>query len=155
MTRARPGDGLLHPIALLAIAMLVVNDHVLKRAVPGVVTGKLSDVAGMIFFPLFLQALYEVAAARGSFAPSRGVLLISIAATALVFAATKTLPFANELYRNGLALLQWPVRSLFAWRAVALRPVALVRDVTDLSAVPACAVAVVVHATRTAAARAA
>ena len=30
------------------------NDHVLKHACPGVVTGKLSDFAGLFFFPLFL-----------------------------------------------------------------------------------------------------
>lgn len=40
-----PGDGLLHPLALLAIGILIVNDHALKAAWPGVVTGKLSDVA--------------------------------------------------------------------------------------------------------------
>ena len=43
------------PIAIFAIALLVVNDHVLKLACPGLVTGKLSDFAGLMFFPLCSQ----------------------------------------------------------------------------------------------------
>ena len=41
----------MHPVALAAIAVLVVNDHVLKSAYPGWLTGKLSDIAGLVFFP--------------------------------------------------------------------------------------------------------
>ena len=43
---ASAGDGLLHPIALLAVALLLVNDHLLKAAAPGPLTGKLSDSPG-------------------------------------------------------------------------------------------------------------
>ena len=32
---------LAHPIAIFAMALLVMNDHVLKAAYPGLVTGKL------------------------------------------------------------------------------------------------------------------
>ena len=39
------------PPTLLALAVLVLNDHVLKQAAPGVVTGKLSDVAGLVLAP--------------------------------------------------------------------------------------------------------
>jgi hypothetical protein len=52
-----PGDGLLHPIVLLAIGILLINDHVLKSAWPGAVTGKLSDIAGLVFFPLLVQEI--------------------------------------------------------------------------------------------------
>ena len=45
------------PLAVIAVLSLFLNDHVFKYAWPGVVTGKLSDVAGMIFFPLLLQTL--------------------------------------------------------------------------------------------------
>ena len=39
---------------LVAVAVLVSNDHVLKQHFPGLITGKLSDFAGLFFFPLFL-----------------------------------------------------------------------------------------------------
>lgn len=45
---------LAHPGSALALVLLVLNDHVLKQAWPGVVTGKLSDVAGLVVFPLLL-----------------------------------------------------------------------------------------------------
>ncbi|MBX6387020.1 MAG: hypothetical protein IRZ07_29260, partial [Microbispora sp.] len=52
-----------HPATLTAIAVLLVNDHLLKHLWPGVVTGKLSDVAGMLVAPPLL-ALAAGAAAR-------------------------------------------------------------------------------------------
>lgn len=137
------GGGLLHPIALTAIAVLVLNDHVLKQAWPGFITGKLSDVAGMVFFPLFLQGLCEIAQAwarPGAWRPSRRVLVAAAIATAVVFAAVKVFPFAGDVYRSGLGLLQWP------WRAAAAAlvgegvpvpaRVALVQDAGDLIALP-------------------
>jgi hypothetical protein len=45
---------LAHPGSVLALVVLLLNDHVLKQAWPGVVTGKLSDVAGLVVFPLLL-----------------------------------------------------------------------------------------------------
>jgi hypothetical protein len=41
-------------LPLFAVAVLIVNDHVLKHRFPGLVTGKLSDFAGLFFFPLLL-----------------------------------------------------------------------------------------------------
>lgn len=47
-----------HPVALAAVAVLAANDHLLKGSglLPGALTGKLSDVAGLFFFPLLLSA---------------------------------------------------------------------------------------------------
>ena len=56
---ATPGDGLLHPVALVALAILIVNDRLLKDAWPGPVTGKLSDVAGLVVAPLASGALIK------------------------------------------------------------------------------------------------
>ena len=36
------------PAAIASLLLLLVNDHVLKQAWPGVVTGKLSDFAGLV-----------------------------------------------------------------------------------------------------------
>jgi tetratricopeptide (TPR) repeat protein len=53
---ARPGiSHLLTPIYLGAVATLVLNDHVLKQAFPGLITGKLSDFAGLFAFAVFLS----------------------------------------------------------------------------------------------------
>ena len=58
---------LAHPGAVLALVMLVLNDHVLKQAWPGWVTGKLSDVAGLVVAPLLLAAVLRCARRRAPF----------------------------------------------------------------------------------------
>lgn len=136
------GDALLHPVALLAVALLILNDHLLKQAAPGLVTGKLSDVAGLVFFPLLLQAGWEVATA-GIGRPAIGsprVLLVAIVATGVVFAAIQVEPVAGEIYSGLLGWLQWAVGSL---PAVLLgqpigspHSVRLTPDPTDLLALP-------------------
>ena len=40
--RAVAGDGLLQPVVVGSIVVLLVNDQILKRAWPGIVSGKLS-----------------------------------------------------------------------------------------------------------------
>jgi len=114
---------LMRPLPLLAIALLVINDHVLKQAYPGVLTGKLSDFAGLFFFPLFLGDLLR----RRSLV---GVCL----ATAVVFALVKTTAIGHEIYCVGLGALQWPFRVLNAGHAVALKRVRMTMDATDLVA---------------------
>jgi hypothetical protein len=125
------------PIAVLAIVVLVVNDHVLKAAYPGLVTGKLSDLAGMVFFPLLLAAACEQLGVR------RDMILAAVVATGLAFVAVKLGP-AAEAYRVGLAALQWPFRAVFALASGHAVPAVgraqLVADPTDLVALVALAV---------------
>ncbi len=45
-----------HPLTVLSIVVLVLNDHVFKIITPSWLTGKLSDFAGLFFFP-FIVAL--------------------------------------------------------------------------------------------------
>lgn len=120
----------MHPVAIGAVALLALNDHVLKHAYPGFVTGKLSDVAGMVFFPLLLT----------SFTRSRRALAIACVVTAIAFALVKTMPWANDLYRVTWGAMQWPLRALRAWLADRPAPgiarVVLVRDPSDLLALP-------------------
>jgi len=54
------GDLVVHPVAITSLALLVLNDRVLKERYGNAITGKLSDVAGIIFFPLLLISLAEV-----------------------------------------------------------------------------------------------
>jgi hypothetical protein len=58
---------LIHPLWLASLALMVFNDHFLKTAdlLPGWLTGKLSDVTGMIVAPLLLALLVRVRSRRG------------------------------------------------------------------------------------------
>ena len=53
----RPGDLLRHPVAIIALALWLLNDHLLKSVFGNELTGKLSDGAGLIVFPLVLLSL--------------------------------------------------------------------------------------------------
>jgi hypothetical protein len=149
-----PGGAMLSPIALLAVGLLVLNDHVLKAAHPGFVTGKLSDLAGLVFFPLLLTSVFEVVLERaGRFrGPSLRIVLVAVLATALVFALVKTTSLGAEAYRVGLGAMQWP---FFALRDLVhgvpfhgLSRVAFTRDPSDLLALPALLVPLGVGAAR-------
>jgi hypothetical protein len=58
---ALPLGEFLHPVPLVALIVLAVNDHYWKGAgvLPGWLTGKLSDFAGLLFFPLLLTSLAD------------------------------------------------------------------------------------------------
>ncbi len=146
MSRERaPGAALLHPLALVSVLVLVVNDHVLKRACPGVVTGKLSDFAGVLLLPWFLHAAFELLRARvfgkpASPSESDRALAVGAALTMLIFGLPEIWPAAEALYRYGLGALQWPFRATVALLAdatvPAIRPVRATADPTDLLALP-------------------
>lgn len=105
------------PLPLLATATLALNDHVLKGSalLPGVVTGKLSDVAGLFVVPVLAAG---IAAQLGVMGRSLVRVAAGSAATSgLVFAAIKTSPEAC------------------AW--LTSRGVPTVYDVSDLVALPA------------------
>ena len=113
-----PGRALLTPTWLVALAVLALNDHLLKGAglLPGAVTGKLSDFAGMIVAPVLLAALLRVRSRRG--------LLACHAAIGAVFAAINLSPAAADAWTALMANI-WP------WRITV--------DPTDLIALPALA----------------
>jgi len=134
---------LLHPIAVIAIAALIANDHWFKDAYPGWLTGKLSDAAGLALFPLLLVVL------AGDLAPrSWASIAVAILITALGFTLVKTCPAATALYRVGLGALQWPFLALGDWlHGSGLRgpvAVAAVTDPSDLLALPFTGLAAVV-----------
>lgn len=116
--RALPLGEFLHPIPLLAAAVLGVNDHVLKGSglLPGWLTGKLSDLAGLLFFPLLATAaadtlLYGIARATGAaidFSLRRWKLFVAVAVTAAAFAALELSPAWQAFYVRTLGRLGFP-----------------------------------------------
>ncbi|MBI4957697.1 MAG: hypothetical protein HY908_37165 [Myxococcales bacterium] len=100
-----PARALAHPLWLGGLALLVLNDHVLKGsgALPGLVTGKLSDAAGMLVAPA-LAAL--VVRARG-----RHAVALCHLAVLVVFAAIKvSRPAADAVEALAGALgLRWRI----------------------------------------------
>lgn len=146
-----PGGLLLHPAMLAAVVVLAVNDHWLKgrfgaQPVAGVVTGKLSDAAGLAFFPALLVSVVEVARwalrrDRGGWACGRRELAAAVAVTAAGFAAVQIVPAAAEGYEAALAALRWcpsAVAAAFGGRSWPPRPeIGHVMDVSDLVCLPA------------------
>ena len=95
-----PVHELLAPLPVIAIALLVLNDRVLKGSVaPQWLTGKLSDVTGVFVFPLAATAVVDLAGAGlaklglgWDFTLRRWKLGVAIGFTALVFGAIKLSP---------------------------------------------------------------
>ncbi len=146
---ARRGDGLTHPVAVASIALLVLNDHVLKDLTPGLLTGKLSDVAGMIFFPLLLQGLVELAVRREPFQPSRRVLVGAAVLTGLVFSAINVSAAAGSVWQWALGALQLPVRWVASGGEAVWMPVRHTVDPSDCLTSPFVLVAVWIGWART------
>lgn len=136
----------MHPVPVLAIVVLLLNDHWWKFAFTGWWTGKISDFAGMVFFPLLLQAFVELVDRREPFRPRRSQLIGCALATGLVFGSTNVSAFAADAYRVGLGWIQWPFRVLGAIvRGGAVPEVSavhLTQDPSDVIAVPFVLVAV-------------
>jgi len=124
----------LHPVALAAMLLLVVNDWILKpRLGPSFITGKLSDLAGLAAAPVVLTALIGLVllAARklGAAVDPRLThrrLVLAIAATGAVFAAIKLSPRAAGWFTDALGVI---------------RPATVHLDRTDLACLPMLAVA--------------
>ena len=129
-------------MSLAAMALLGLNDHLFKGLWGNALTGKLSDLAGMVFFPLLLQGAHEVVAHSlgRTWGPSWKILVRACVLTGLGFGLVQIWPPATWAWSMGLGALQWPIRAGMA--AVLGRPlprlqgVETVADPTDLIAVP-------------------
>ena len=115
-------------LPLMAVALFALNNGVLKRAFPGFVTGKLSDLLICFFLPLFVSALLE----RLSRLEVGSRVAAGIALTAAIFIAVKTSAAASAVLDRDIALVLQP----FGIRTAPNRV-----DVTDLCALPMLALA--------------
>ncbi len=130
-----PAAELLAPLPLACVALLLVNDWVLKpSAAPVWLTGKLSDFAGLAMFPLVataaLDCVLAVLAKLGvpvDFTLRRWKLMAACAITGIVFAAMKLSPDVARAMASVLTALTHSSH--------------VVADPTDLLALPALVVA--------------
>ena len=86
---------------LAAVIVLLLNDHLLKQAWPGFVTGKLSDVAGLIVAPPLVALLF-----------ARRADLAATLLTGVLFALVKTTQTGAETASHLWTLVAGPSRVL-------------------------------------------
>lgn len=112
----RARRALTHPLWIGALALLIVNDHFLKGSghLPGALTGKLSDFAGLLIAPALLAALLRLKTPRA--------WLLAHFSTGAVFAAIKLFPAAAHAFEALTSLTPFP------WRITV--------DPSDLMALP-------------------
>ncbi|MBC7878873.1 MAG: hypothetical protein H7Y59_17005 [Anaerolineales bacterium] len=103
-----------HPLTLVSILVLLINDHVLKVYAPSILTGKISDFAGLFFFPILLSAILNLIF-KSLNLQARQVSIASFGFTAIWFILIKTIPFFNNFTESVLS-------------------VQIIRDPTDLMA---------------------
>lgn len=139
-----PGSELFHPVAVGSLLLLILNDHLLKgSAMPSSLTGKLSDVAGLVVAPLVLGATVAWIRALLLRPPPprpRSTAWLMVAVTAAAFTAIKLSPPAMELYRHTMGVAQWLPGAMWAVLTGSGAPpmpaVSAVVDRTDLVAPP-------------------
>lgn len=108
------------PVFVLALVVLILNDHVLKQAWPGLVTGKLSDFAGLVVAPLLLAVPLAAIGVR-----RRVPVAVGLTGVGFVFAKTS---------------LAGAAATSTVWSLTGV-PTLIRADVTDLVALPALGVA--------------
>jgi hypothetical protein len=149
-----PGDVLLHPLLIVALAVLLLNDHYLKGALPGLITGKLSDFAGLAFFPGLLLGAWElILGVIGRWErPTDRALAVAVATTAVAFILVKTVPSAADGFGWALGAAQWllslPLRLVLGAAPASITQAVVVPDSSDLVALIMLAIPILVGASR-------
>jgi len=136
--KVMPVTLLLRAGPMMALIVLGVNDHVLKGAglLPGALTGKLSDFAGLFFFPLLLVTVVNLAAKIASrfstmllplASPNRDQVFVACITTGVFFSAVQLWTPIADFYSVALAQMQ-------IWHNAPR--VAVTQDPLDLIALP-------------------
>jgi len=135
---------LLHPVTLLALALWAINDHLLQGWGPGVLTGKLSGVAGLVVCPTVLFGILEWCAPGAIRRHRRAALAASCAVLGLLVLGLELSGPVDLAYRQALGSAQFVAASVSAWLSGGAAPAYVLArttpDVTDLLTLPALAV---------------
>ena len=119
-TSARALLCLSHPVSVGAILVLLINDHLLRHLWPSWWTGKIGDIAWLIFAPLVVALVVSLVLPHRK----QAVIALAVASVAIVFAVGKTIPAVAEVITQSLTF-------------VFHQPFQLIADSTDLIALPA------------------
>jgi hypothetical protein len=98
-----------HPATWVSIAVLLINDHILKNLSPSFLTGKLSDFAGLFFFP-FIVALGLSLILANFRLTAKTIGIIAFVSVAIWFILIKTVQPINSLTAQVTLLLGFPSR---------------------------------------------
>lgn len=120
----RAMHSLVHPITLAAIILLLLNDHYLKQNHPSGWTGKLSDIAGLIFAPIICTAVLACLIPPSNHLQEKFVAIVAFTLTGSIFALSNLLPIANRLTEQ-------------VWAFFAGANVQMWQDSSDLLTLPA------------------
>lgn len=85
-----------HPATWVSVFTLLINDHILKSAYPSWFTGKISDFAGIFFFPFVVAAVFSIIFRKFNFT-IRTTGQVAFGFVAVWFTLLKTFPPANNL----------------------------------------------------------
>ena len=88
---------LMHPATLFSIALLLLNDHQFKVMAPSWLTGKVSDLAGLFFFPFLLAAVLNVCLGLLRRLTPMTLGRIAFTITAAWFTVAKATPWGHAL----------------------------------------------------------
>lgn len=132
---------LAHPLPIAAVVVLAVNDHLLKGAgiLPGWVTGKLSDIAGLFFFPVLLAAVGRgiARALHKNDAPLRASLaVVAPLVTGIGFAAVKLSAFVNARVAETWGFMTMDATDLWTLLVIPLSAAFLLRAKRPVEPVP-------------------
>lgn len=104
---------LAHPACLAALALLLINDHLLRRWWPSWWTGKIGDLAWLLIAPFALAAVLAWLLPLREPARERWVFPLAFGLTGVGFAALKMSPVLMDVaIRNGSAALRTPLTIL-------------------------------------------
>jgi photosystem II stability/assembly factor-like uncharacterized protein len=109
------------PWGIAAVALLILNDHLLKQVAPSALTDKLGDFAGLFFAPYVLLLAVGSLPIRFSRLFERHVALVAYALVGVFFAALKVSATSAAVLTSLLTV-------------VLAGPVSIVLDPTDLIA---------------------
>lgn len=125
MKSFKPIDFFIHPLPLLAVVLTAVNDHYLKYKYPNFLTGKISDFAGLFYFPLFISAVVvlSIRLFQKDYVFNARLLTVMILLTDMIFCGLKLNQTAKDFFVN------WFSKHLFS--------ITVTSDATDLIALSA------------------
>lgn len=115
---------LAHPVTLLAVILLIFNDHYLRHKYPSWLTGKLGDFTWLVFAPFILAILLAWIIPRRIRTQQQIAGWLAISLIGLWFATAKTIPIIHSITTTG-------VEYLIGWEGT------LRIDPTDLLTLPA------------------